>query len=405
MYVPNGKAVCNDSWMSSIGGDLSAAGNSHCVACLEPLRAGARRCPHCQASQRPQRWQAIGDALKWIGGVTAILSLFLMAQQVNNVVSTWTDRQESVAALIMASDLQASAGDHAAAWGLLDQALALEPGSTRIQAHRVNLAMLWVRNVAITGDQTFGDILNPLLPSLYLGAVRSNSSERADALAHIGWSNALRSLDRSARFSVDEQFEAALVADPNNVFAHTWLATWLFMRANDTDYDKSKVDLARTHFDAALATGQRQQWIRNKQLRSYLGDHDIAARIEGIAVAVILKAEGSTLQRYASTFQGDLTDLAIDRGDWADALRDAALKRFTWKEIRDLYVWVTSMLPDSDYRPQERYAFARLTELAGEPVHALTMYRSLLVVAHEGFTFSQELVDAVSRLDGTVDGN
>ena len=55
--------------------------------------------------------------------------------------------------------------------------------------------MLWVRNISITGDQTFSEIVNPLLPSLYLGAVRSDSSERADALAHIGWSNALRTRD------------------------------------------------------------------------------------------------------------------------------------------------------------------------------------------------------------------
>ena len=165
--------------MSPVEEDLSEARSSQCVACLEPIRAGARRCPHCQASQYPQRWKVIGDALKWIGGVTALLSLFLVAQQVNNVVSTWTDRQEAGAALIMASDLQASAGDYAGAWGLLDQAVAIEPGSTRVQAHRVDLAMLWVRNITKTGDQTFGEIVNPLLPSLYLGAVRSGSSERA----------------------------------------------------------------------------------------------------------------------------------------------------------------------------------------------------------------------------------
>ena len=392
--------------MLPVGEDLSAARNSHCVACLEPLRAGARRCPHCQAPQRPQRWQVIGDVLKWIGGVTALLSLFLLAQQVNNVVSTWTDRQESVAALIMASDLQASAGDYAGAWGLLDQALALEPGSTQVQAHRVDLAMLWVRKIAITGDQTFSEIINPLLPSLYLGAVRSGSSERADALAHIGWSNALRTRDGVRQLAIDEQFDAALVADPDNVFAHTWQATWLFMRANDVDYDKPKIDLARAHFDAALATGQRRQWIRSMQLLSYLDSYDTAAQIEAIAVVASLKAEGSTLAAHDATFfERELTNLVIGRGNRADILRDAALNSFTWNEILDVYTWVISMRPDTNYDPQERYALARLTELAGEPVNALAMYRSLLAEASEGYTFSQELVDAVARLDGDVNGD
>ena len=390
--------------MSPVGEDLSEARNSHCVACLEPLRAGARRCPHCQAPQRPQRWQVIGDALKWIGGVTALLSLFLLAQQVNNVVSTWTDRQESVAALIMASDLQASAGDYAGAWGLLDQALALEPGSTQVQAHRVDLAMLWVRKIAITGDQTFSEIINPLLPSLYLGAVRSGSSERADALAHIGWSNALRARDGVRGLAIDEQFDAALVANPDNVFAHTWQATWLFMRENKVDYDKPRIDLARTHFDAALATGQRRQWIRNMQLSSYVGSYDTAAQIEAIAVVASLKAEGSSLPAHTTTFEQELKDLVIGRGDRADVLRDAALNRFNWNEILDVYTWVLSMQPDTNNNAQ-RFALARLTELTGEPANALTMYRSLLVEASEGYSFSQELADAVARLDGAVDGD
>lgn len=391
--------------MQSRGDDLNEARNSHCVACLEPLHAGARRCPHCQAAQRPQRWQLIGNALKWIGGVTALLSLFLLVLQVNNVVSTWTDRQESVTALIMASDLQANAGDHAAAWGLLDQALALEPGSTRVQAHRVDLAMLWVRNIVKSPDQTFSDILNPLLPSLYLGAVRSSASERADALAHIGWLNALKSLDRKGKFSVDEQFDAALVADPDNVFAHTWQARWSYMQTDKPDYVEFRLDRARANFDAALATGKRRQWIQQMQLETYLRRYNAAARVEGLVVAVRLKAEGSELHGNAVYFQRDLTDLATLREDRGDTYREAMLNQFTWNEIRELYAWVSPMVPDTINQPQVRYAFARMTELAGEPAAALTLYRSLLLVASENYTFSKELADAVSRLDGTVDSN
>lgn len=388
-----------------MGDQSSAAETSHCVACLEPLRSGARRCPHCHAPQNPQRWQLIGDALKWIGGVTAVLSLFLVAQQVNNVLSSWTDRQESVAALIMASDLQASAGDYAGAWGSLDQALSLEPGSTRVQAKRVDLAMLWVRNVARTGDQTFSEIIDPLLPSLYLGAVRSDSGERADALAHIGWSNALRTRDGIRQLAIDEQFDAALAADPDNVFAHTWQARWLYMRENDTDYDQPRIDLARMHFDAALAAGQRRQWVRNLQLSSYIGSYDAAAQIETIAVLASIKAEGDPLPAFAAAFEQELTDLVLDRGDRADGLRKAALGRFTWEEILDVYNLVLSLEPDSKRKPQVRYAVARITELTGDPGTALTMYRSLLAEASEGYTFSQELADAVARLEGAAVDN
>lgn len=384
---------------------MSAAETSHCVACLEPLRSGARRCPHCHAPQHPQRWQLIGDALKWIGGVTAVLSLFLVAQQVNNVLSTWTDRQESVAALIMASDLQARANDYAGAWGSLDQALELEPGSTRVQAERVDLAMLWVRNVARSGGQTFSEIIDPLLPSLYLGAVRSDSGERADALAHIGWSNALRARDGVRQLAIDAQFEAALAADPDNVFAHTWQATWLYMRENDAAYDQPRIDLARTHFNAALASGERRQWVRDMQLSTYIGSYDPAAQIETIAVLAGIKAEGDPLPAHAAVFEQTLTNLVLDRGDRADDLRNAALSRFTWNEILDIYNLVVSLQPDSKQKPQVRYAQARMTELTGAPGNALTMYRSLLTEASEGYTFSQELTDAVVRLEAAIDNN
>jgi hypothetical protein len=205
--------------------------------------------------------------------------------------------------------------------------------------------------------------------------------------------------------AIDEQFGAALEADPDNVFAHTWQATWLFMRENNVDYDKPRIDLARTHFDAALATGQRRQWVRNMQLSSYFGSYDTAALVEAIAVVAGLKAEGSPLTAHTSTFEQELTNLVIGRGNRAEVLRDAALNRFTWNEILDVYTWVLSVRPDTNKDAQERYVLARLTELAGEPANALTMYRSLLVEASEGYSFSQELADAVARLDGTVDGN
>ncbi|MFT5658194.1 MAG: hypothetical protein ACI9KN_001473 [Gammaproteobacteria bacterium] len=63
------------------------------------------------------------------------------------------------------------------------------------------------------------------------------------------------------------------------------------------------------------------------------------------------------------------------------------------------------MRPDNSNIPKERYALARLTELAGDPAYALTIYQSLLAESSEGFIFSQELADAVARLGGVVNGN
>ncbi len=367
---------------------------------------GARRCPHCHAPQGTQRWRIIGTSLKWVGGVTAALSLFLVANQVNNVVSSWTGRQESVTALIKASSLQAESGDYTGAWGSLDEALDLEPGSIQVQAQRVDLAMLWVQNAATVNDQTFSEIINPLLPSLYLGAVRSTPGERADALAHIGWANALRAIDGGTWLEIDGQFEAALQADPQNVFAHTWQARWLYMRPNTADYDVPRIDLARTHFDAALATGQYRSWIRSMQLFSYLGGYDPVAQAEGIKVVADIKMEGGTIStRHANYFRRSIKDLVLKNDDQADILRAYLLDTFTWPEILDLYVWVMTIQPRGSYdQPQDRYVFATLTEKSGHPDTALTLYRDLLEGASRGYTFSSELVESIARLEGEVDG-
>ncbi len=391
--------------MSSKENKLRESKNSRCVACLLPLRPGARRCPHCQSVQRPQRWQLIGDALKWIGGITALLSLFLLALQVNNVISTYTDRQESIEILIRASDLRASAGDYTGAWGLLDQAFALEAGSNKVQTHRVDLAMLWVRNFTEKKEQSFGDLFNPLLPSLYLGAVRSSPSERADALAHIGWLNIHRRFDEDEQFSVDEQFDTALAADPDNVFANTWRAAWLLISSNNKKYGNPSLDLARKHFDTALATGQRRQWIRKRQLYSYLG-YKNAKSIEGLAVAASMKAKGEALpDGTEDKLQSVIFNLVNQPGPEEDAWRDAVLKRFSWNEIRELYIWASLNSPDISrkYPIRERYMFARFTEWTGEPAMALTLYRSMLPeVLESGYPFKRVIANTISRLESTV---
>jgi len=96
---------------------------THCVACMEEIREGARVCPHCHSPQSPQQWRKLGSALKWLGGLTAITTLLVSAVQLNALLKTTRERAETVTQLIGAADRIAQAGSYKDAMQLVEQAL------------------------------------------------------------------------------------------------------------------------------------------------------------------------------------------------------------------------------------------------------------------------------------------
>ena len=123
-----------------------------CLACQEPIHDNAVICPHCRSSQSPNKWRTIGLILKWIAGITAVISLLLNTWQLNNIISVTRERSKSVAQLRHAAERQEEAGDFKRALQLLEEALKLEPGSWRTRAKQVSLAM------AILREYEFADV-------------------------------------------------------------------------------------------------------------------------------------------------------------------------------------------------------------------------------------------------------
>ena len=136
-----------------------------------------------------------------------------------------------------------------------------------------------------------------------------------------------------------------------------------------------------------------------------MGRRSIVLLIADLAIVVVasIEAEEGTLSAgQAGSFKRTIRELVMERGDRADALRELALTSFSWTEILAVYSWVRSIHPDGSERPLERYVRARLTELSGDPAAALAIYRSLLEEASGGYTFSDELLEALDRLDGAA---
>lgn len=346
---------------------------TRCVACREPIQLDARVCPHCHTAQAPERWKALASILKWIGGVTAVISLVIGMLQLNSLFRNWQDRQETVHELVQAADMQSQAGDYGGAWKLLNQALELDAGSRLARRRQVQVAMQWLRNMRIAGEQRFTDVVEILLPILYRGAASASGHTVADIVAHLGWADYLRYREGKQWLDVEQHFQRALSIDPDNVYAHAMQGFWMLWPRNRAGQPDA-LQRATFHFAAALQSGKERAYVRDLQMRALLNvDHDLEVRLETIRVANQMRLQHESLD-------AELRRRVLRA--YNDALR-----------TEELMQQLVSVLPPADHlhtflwlndgtRPLleehiQAFFVARLTEESGDVQQALTRYTTL----------------------------
>lgn len=215
--------------------------------------------------------------LKWVGGVTAILSLVFALHQLTQLVSDVRERRRTTDELYKVGKVQQAAADYAVAWVSFDQGLkAAEPGGQlakltgqldgaqrQLREAQEDLAMEWLENVSVSTSrgETFSDVVAKLVPVLHRGIATSNGPRKADLLAHVGWADFLRWRDGRRELNPEPQYRQALEIDPGNPYAHAYWGHWKLW----TRREASLVD-AREHFRAALASGRVRAHVRKMQL-------------------------------------------------------------------------------------------------------------------------------------------
>jgi len=212
--------------------------------------------------------------LKWVGVVTALLSVLLLLNQVSKVYAEIHDRQRQLGELQAMADQQQRAGDFERAWASLERAaatagdgsylarLASPPESEQqaVQTAQEDLAMAWVERTSAPGGARFSDTIDPLLPALTRGVETVAGRRQADLLAHVGWAYFLKSRDGGTDESDPEPFyRRAVAADPSNPYAHAHWGHWLAWK-------RRPIDDAGAHFAAALASGRARPYVRSLQL-------------------------------------------------------------------------------------------------------------------------------------------
>lgn len=266
---------------------------TRCVACREPIQPDASLCSACGTRQKAERLKPIATVLKWLGGITAVVSMFLTMLSLNDIVQEWRDKSTTVDILAEAAAMQMTAGDYPRAWELLDEALAINTGSPQVRSQRIELAMAWLRNIRATENRTFTDMVNQMLPALYLGLVEGNDIDNADVHAHIGWAYYL--LSRDGRMESDPYtfYRQALVLDPKNVYANAFRGHNLLTGERYFNDPEAILAEAGLHFDTALSSGREYEFARSYQLSALWNrSGERAASIDYLVVLNSMRING-----------------------------------------------------------------------------------------------------------------
>jgi tetratricopeptide (TPR) repeat protein len=362
--------------------DSSANDTSHpgqrkpCIACREPIRPEARICPHCGSFQSGGRWKFLGTALKWIGAVTALISLVAGSFQLNSLLQTSRERSESVQKLVKAADMQIEYGDLDSALQLVEQALALQPGSREAGERQVTVAMMLLRRGFDYNQEGYTKKIDSLLPVLYRGAVDSNPVRAADSLAHIGLANEIRQFNQNKHFPVKEYFERAVALDADNVYAHVFWAESCLANGYRLDCGDN-LEAAVKHYTMALQDGRQQDYVRRQRF-----DRLRSASVDGADILLI----GDMIACWRNKIPLDEKQQAMIRREIPDfyypdersgkKLREL-LQRYQPAEVLAMLEWAGEGRQGEQNENGPMLALlAYLTELTGNRPLAIARYRA-----------------------------
>jgi tetratricopeptide (TPR) repeat protein len=302
--------------------------------------------------------------------------------------------------LAQEAELQQNAGDYAAAWDRYATGLAVCPSSRAAAEGQERLAMDWLDNIRVTeGKETFTDIANKVQPALSRGAVSADDRRAANALAHLGWADFLRSRDGTGGLDPARYYQHAVERDPQNPYAHAMWGHYIVQEGGS-------VEEAKTHFSTALASGAQRPFVRRLEIAAFMWRHEPDLENEIIRVANDMRVHGEALPpstkhdsltwRIWDVYYGRLIN-GDDKATFLSALPPKDhLATFRWLFPEDV-------IP-KDKRHLYLFMLAQLQERSGDRADARATYQSLLGVLTAQGVDSGRMVDdareAIKQLHG-----
>jgi hypothetical protein len=271
-----------------------------------------------------------------------------------------TAEQEVAPEILQATEAQFAAEDYEGAWNNIEAGLQSAPRSRAAQELQARIAMGWIR-----AHHKFHTNVDRALPCLYTAAAHSNKVFAADANAHIGWANYLKSEDGPTR-DTEGPLKRALALDPGNTYAHAMLGYYLVR--THKPFAEGEV-----HFKAALESGRDKSYVQYLKLWLLTQPFGPKHVLPLISYANELRKRGETLNM-----------------DW----RERIVRRGYMSEPETILANVNGMqpvLPASEHLATLKWlrsgsedscgscdlVIARLTEQTGDRPGALALYRTM----------------------------
>jgi tetratricopeptide (TPR) repeat protein len=333
----------------------------------------------------------LATALKWIGGITAVISLLLALNQVTGLLQNFRVHHKEFSEAMKAGQQEQERGDYPAAFDSFKRAVELDPVDRDAQKHQAQAAMLWLENVQ-TRERSFTDTANLVLPVLDKSLSNAKGQYAADLLAHIGWANFLKSRDGSGSpDTIAKSYQDAVKLDPYNPYANAMWAHWILWQNDDAREAKER-------FAAALGSGRARPYVRELQLSAYQNVHSPQNDAELLCVSNEMRAQGEPIEPreqrriFEQIFLADLDDYV----EFAQVMR--AVKP---EDALATYDWLSPGQTSTDLPLRREYVAAFALEVAGPPAEALARYKALQRQLQQGnthYSLTSAVNNAVQRL-------
>lgn len=312
------------------------------------------------------------STVAWVGSITAVFSLIAGIYGGWAFLSAQLEKRRAIDQLVAAEAVQLHTFDYESAWKTLAQAATIDPSSARVQQAQEDVAMQWLDNTSISGEQTFASITEKLEPILTRGAASAKSPQRqADLLAHLGWSYFLRRRELPSSPDPELAYRDALLKDPANPYAHAMWGHWILW--NNQDLAK-----ASEHFAAALAAPRPalRPYIRSMQLSALNNDKDTPEALEEtIRVANDIRKEHGDLD---PPWPHAILNIYRQQIVLSNEHTAAFLSAVPSQDHLDTFDWLLQRAGPYDSDPlTHAYIQSALLEAAGRRDEALAGYRAL----------------------------
>lgn len=306
--------------------------------------------------------------LKWIGYVTAVLSLIAGIRGLQVLISGKVESHRKTASLLASEQLQLRAHDYESAWQTLDQAEKTGGEVGKVRDARETLAMEWLEDIHAQDTQKFSDITKKLDPVLTSGAAAAKTPQhKADLLAHLGWSYFLRGRDGTMGIDPAQTYADAIREDPKNPYAQAMWGHWIL-------WNSRQPAAAAPHFELALGSGRRRDFVRHLQVVALLNGQNRACDQEMVRVLNAIRKENGSIdgdirQRLFSLYHEELIS-SDDHADFINAVAPA--------EHLLTFHWLFDPLDLSESAAVSRsFEIALFQEAAGQRAEALASFQSV----------------------------